>query len=343
MTRLRGLLLFSAWVASLALSIVGIAGRSNFFLGTAFNVLHWPMLLLLVLSAGALFRRRRSKSCVAALLGAVLIVGELLWVEIGQARAADQGENVGSSLRLLNHNVLFRGGNQALTMKAMSEKEVDIATFQEVTPEWAEKLQKVFLGKLRYSAIHPHRGTHGLAIFSRYPISEVEIFNNREGRAVAQCASLRVREEPVDICNVHIASPAIVVERPANFLTGLAANAVQRREEWLSILRYLENRKRGHAQLVVGDVNTLEWDPLYGQITRDFVDAFRHIHWGIGATFPNQVAKPPFPLFRIDYLFVRGPILPVACDVLPEGGSDHFPISATLDLFPVRQRLSGGR
>ena len=67
-------------------------------------------------------------------------------------------------------------------------------------------------------------------------------------------------------------------------------------------------------------------------------DAFREVGEGLGPTFPNINFGGAFwayipPLFRIDYIFYRQPFRAVEASVWhTHGGSDHYPVLATLAL-----------
>jgi endonuclease/exonuclease/phosphatase family metal-dependent hydrolase len=67
-----------------------------------------------------------------------------------------------------------------------------------------------------------------------------------------------------------------------------------------------------------------------------FADAFREAGWGLGITWPNGygnfLTRLLPPMIRIDYVFYDPDVFNSAqAHVIPNsGGSDHFPVVATL-------------
>lgn len=87
-------------------------------------------------------------------------------------------------------------------------------------------------------------------------------------------------------------------------------------------------------RLVLGDLNTLEVEPLYGTIARKWVDAWRETHDTLGATWPHHFGRL-LPFARIDYVLTSGAIAPQGSSVPAESGSDHLALTARLTLAPA--------
>jgi endonuclease/exonuclease/phosphatase family metal-dependent hydrolase len=109
-----------------------------------------------------------------------------------------------------------------------------------------------------------------------------------------------------------------------------------REAQWRELRELIGQRFAGMRQrlVVAGDLNTLDSEPLYDEIRRDLVDAFRENRWKYGATFPNRVVVAPGPVVRIDYVLVAPAILPMWAEVLPASGSDHLAVRAVLRVPP---------
>jgi endonuclease/exonuclease/phosphatase (EEP) superfamily protein YafD len=87
--------------------------------------------------------------------------------------------------------------------------------------------------------------------------------------------------------------------------------------------------------IMLGDFNTGDREPGHAVLSSELHDAFGETGWGFGFTFPNDKRMGPItipiPLVRIDYIWTRGPVVPLAsytnCD---DGGSDHCMVVADL-------------
>ncbi len=236
-------------------------------------------------------------------------------------------------ISVLSYNILFKGGDREKTMSILESTRPDILFLQEVTPTWVKLIAK--LDGLPYRFTQPHLGTHGFAVLSRYPISDLVYLYNNNGLPFAQCMTIKPPERPIATCNVHTASPAIVFHDLPNFIEAWKANATLRTDQWRQIRKHVEAQPH-EALLVAGDFNTLEAEPLYRKMTASFVDLHTATNPSRSPSYPNLPALLPFPRVRIDYVLARGPFTPIKTEVLPGGGSDHLPVKATLTLHPKR-------
>lgn len=96
----------------------------------------------------------------------------------------------------------------------------------------------------------------------------------------------------------------------------------------------LQHVDRGRPGVVLGDFNSTPWSTI-GSRAADagLVDCFAEAGSGFGFTFPvpfrwRRVPSPP--CVRIDYVWVTRSWTAVSAEVLPDGGSDHFPVRASL-------------
>lgn len=273
----------------------------------------------------ALVARHRFRDVTA--LGAALVL--LLHGFVG-ADAPDSSEPATSTtLSVLTYNVLFRGGVHSRTLKTIDSAQADVLALQEVTPAWKRRLAAV--KGYPYRVVRAHSGTHGLALLSRYPIREVKYLNNQSGLAIAQCADIIVEQTIVALCNAHTASPAGAFYNQKSFREGWERNAQQRARQWRRIVAQAKSRQKA-VTILAGDFNTLETEPLYREMTGDFTDLYRAHHRFLGATWPNLVPLPPFPVMRIDYIFGGGAQYPLSAEVVATTGSDHRAVKATVQL-----------
>ncbi|MCK5688542.1 endonuclease/exonuclease/phosphatase family protein, partial [Myxococcota bacterium] len=288
------------------------------FSGLILSGLRWPVAALALLALLVVTLRRRKHWQVALGFVAVLLSASNLGGTTKSVLSKAEGEPL--QISILSFNILFRGGDRSRSVAVIKERNADIVLLQEVTPGWERRLRKI--PGYPYKEFRSHRGTHGLAILSRFPLSRVSYLPNRHGRAIAQCANIKTAKTTLALCNVHTASPAITLRHLRGFARAYERNAAQRQRQWTKIARHLRKRK-AQVKIVAGDFNTLETEPLYSEITTEYVDVFRQHNLGLGTTFPHLVPWLPFPLVRIDYIFVRGAIEPLSARVISSGGSDH--------------------
>ena len=210
---------------------------------------------------------------------------------------------------------------------------------QEVTPSWAKRLDAALGSSHPHRAMEARYGAYGLAIFSRVPLTRPTVV--KEGRRVAgQCVALALEAGETALCNVHLSSPAGVVERGTRWFSGFDANARVRARQW-ALLR--EHVARSYPQarhmIVAGDFNTLDTEPLYRTIRGSLVDAFAAAGDGYGGTFPTEPTSP-VPLVRIDYVFASPALAPRAAEVLPQASSDHRGLRVTLAVPGIRSPVT---
>jgi vancomycin resistance protein VanJ len=88
----------------------------------------------------------------------------------------------------------------------------------------------------------------------------------------------------------------------------------------------------GKPLLLLGDFNTTDREPIYGDLSSGLVEVQRTVGWGPGSTWrPDPVKWLPFGLLRIDMVFVTNGVLPlqISPDCTPRG-SDHCVVRAAV-------------
>ncbi len=177
-----------------------------------------------------------------------------------------------------------------------------------------------------YHVFLPHDGSFGAALLSRYPIIE-QATSARPSyiRALVQPTGL---DHPLVVYVVHPQSPQIT--GPAGLPLSIDT---QQRSADQSVMRSLieADLAAGQTVLVMGDLNTTEREPAYGDFTAGLRDA--HLDAGTGpglAWRPDELKALPFGLFRIDYILTSPDLQAVSSTVRCTDLSDHCLISATL-------------
>lgn len=310
----------------LAATVVLLRDRGSYVLGS----LWWACKVPFALVAMALLQSSVRRHAPLTGLSAATTIGLLLVELVGTlaSHARPPSEPLAEPLRVVSHNVLFHGNHLNESLAGLADAGADVIALQEVTRNDAERLTRALEATHPYSAAAPHAGANGFAIFSRHPFADVTLVR-LEGRApIAQCITLSVGTG-LPVCNVHLSAPSKPLRdfKALPDLPGLEANAQRRAREWALVEEEL-GRRGGAGAIALGDFNSTEAEPLYDSIRHEWVDAFRELHLGYGATWPHQPGRPPFA--RIDYVFTKGRIRPKAARVIDRSGSDHLPIAAEL-------------
>lgn len=309
---------------------------------TATNALAGPAMAVALL--GVVDAVRRKTAIRPALVVAALWAGLVGIRTLRSARPAARAS--GPELTVISYNVLFKGGDARASLALLEDAQADVVLLQEVTPAWAERLASGRLG--RFQRVAPHRGTHGLAVLSRHPLSNHRIYRNGGGGIIGQCVDVAVNGG-VGVCHVHLASPSGAVTQATGFadmVTGLEHNARMRLRQWE---RLEAEMQASHQPIVIaGDFNTLPFERWFVDAQRRWVDAVDSRRWWPGATWPRLPAsahRAPWPIdrlvgsgpwFRIDYVLVDPRVTVRSASRLVGGGSDHLPVRAALSLPATR-------
>lgn len=318
-----------AWVT------IGLMMRSDFFLGSAFALSRWPMFVFCMTLGVLLLRRKRRFSPLVCLIAVLLILGEWAYTQATVRRLPSQRYLKGEQQRfsVLTYNLLFRGGTPRISLETIRDNPVDLVAVQEMTPAWRKRLDRILGQTHKYNALSSHRGTRGFGMYSRFPLADVRYLRHRSKFPFAQCARVKHPGTPLYVCNVHLAAPSIEVKTAERLIESMRSNAITKERQWEKLTKQiLTSADRIERRLVVGDLNTMPAEPLYRRMMRDFVDAYSEVNLGYGATFPNLLSTPPFPVLRIDYILLDGPMAPESVRVLPKSGSDHLAVHAVVKL-----------
>ena len=314
-------------------AVVGALLWDHFLVGIGFALLRWPALALAGVLALVVTRptsaRTRRLVLGCAVVVALLHGGDLITGSLARARTiAPEG---GRPITVLAYNLLFRGGVPEDTLEVIARSDADVLALQEITPAWHRRLEDRLKARYPHRRVYAHVGTHGYAVYSRFPLSEPEyLWSQRKTLPFAQVLEVRAPGRTVALANAHLLSPAVSFHRSRDeLLPSLAHNLEARRKEWRKLTAYLDERYPDRPHLVVGDLNTMEPDPLHREVEQRYVDAFRATSLTPGFTWP-ALGRLPLPLFRIDYVLASPELYVDDARVMDGGGSDHRAVLARL-------------
>jgi endonuclease/exonuclease/phosphatase (EEP) superfamily protein YafD len=251
-----------------------------------------------------------------AILCAVLNAVYLSPYFSSKANAGLQQEGV--RVRLFHANVLYNNRNYKALLEAVDQSNADIVLLQEVTGEWSEHIKDLST-KFPYFAVEPRQGGAGIAMFSRYPIDDLERLKLDETSHLALLARVKVNERTLAVLSMHPTTP----------ITSLKfKNRNQQFSEAADLLKKIDGPK-----VLIGDLNITMWSPYFRQLVE--TSGLRDSRQGFGLNASWPVPLPSFLRLPIDHCLVSKDIQVDQFQLGARTGSDHLPIIVDLILGPI--------
>jgi vancomycin resistance protein VanJ len=327
------------WLTSAGATVycVGIIGLAA--LWSLAPAAHWSIafsnifaagffLPVLLLAPAALVLRSRWMCVVTALPLIVFLAlfGARFVPHVGTAAAG------GTLVRVVTFNQLFLNTNTQNLLEAIRAQRADVVALQELAPPVAEAIQRNLKTIYPYQILAAANNAGGIGLLSRYPLEPAKAMDGAGG----EWAILHVGKQEIPVVNVHLHFSGISRMRSQRFasLSYFRLYDTRGRLSQANALRQAARTFSG-GLIMMGDFNTGDREPGYDVLASDLHDAFAETGWGFGFTFPNHKRMGPItipvPLVRIDYIWTRGSVVPVASHVTCDaGGSDHCMVVADL-------------
>ena len=316
------------------LGVVGLAALWSFAPSA-----HWSIALsnifaagfflpLLLLVPAALLLRSRWMYLVTASSFVVFLAlfGARFVPRAGPAMAG------GTTLRVVTFNQLFYSTHMDDQLAAIRAQHADLVALQELAPPVAEAMRRDLKTIYPYQILSPSNSAAGIGLLSRYPLEPADGMDGAQG----QWAILRVAGQKITVANVHLHFSGISRIHSQRFgsLSYFRMYDTSGRLRQADALRQAARNVSG-GLIMMGDFNTGDREPGYAVLASELHDAFGETGTGFGFTFPNHKRMGPItipvPLVRIDYVWTRGSVVPVAAHVnCDDGGSDHCMVVADL-------------
>ncbi|WNJ16163.1 endonuclease/exonuclease/phosphatase family protein [Pontibacter sp. G13] len=303
---------------------VGVLSH-GFLLGNAYGIFVWPIFIIsLVRSKFWRFPHVRWTAFYSAVLvGFMLVIGLLRSFHIHPEPKA------GKQLTILDYNLFFKNQHKSQIVQEIQAHPADLIVFQEYTPAWEKALSSIAT-QFPYRRTFAHAGSHGLAIYSKYPLHDYELIQVDTLLPFAQVVNIEAGNAHCQLINAHLPSPAVVVENPDRFMKLARGNHLQRRWAYRRIMAQVADRSAA-ASLMIGDLNTISTEPVFREIKHEWTDCWSRVGSGWGFTFPHtQGIDQPF--LRLDYAMIRGAIRPIEMEILPGSSSDHLGIKLQVEI-----------
>lgn len=249
---------------------------------------------------------------VVFLLNAALILPMYFKNSSGQPSASEIGKAV--RLKLLQVNLLEPNTNYNAVCHYVQDEAPDIVSFEEVGIEWGNELGKQ-LKDYPYRQINSENGYFGMAIFSKFPFEVEKLIMSRSG-----IQSL--------LAKISVSDDVSLAYLVVHTLPPIQENYLQDRNQEMTNIAILRKTHTGNFVLA-GDLNCSPWSNAFSVLCKD--GNLRDSQQGFGPqpSWPSYFGVPFIP---IDHYLVSPEVKVLTRAVGPQIGSDHYPVSATIEI-----------
>lgn len=239
-----------------------------------------------------------------------------LWPrQVHDARSTDESRRI----TLLLANVLMTNRNAGRFLEIVSDTDADIVLAVEANGWWLERLRPL-AKKMPHTVFCPLENTYGIVLFSRLELLEpsVEFVVEQDVPSIHTRCRLRSGDE-VELRFLH-PRPPYPTETPAS---------APRDAELLVVGEQVKQSPL--PRIVAGDLNDVAWS----RSTKVFQKISGLLDPRIGRGFFNTFhAGMPLLRFSLDHVFHSNEFRLRELKVLPNFGSDHFPVLVSLSYEP---------
>ena len=177
--------------------------------------------------------------------------------------------------------------------------------------------------------VYDQRHQFGTMVWSRYPLIHKQSIHYETVGNLSNRCDIVVGKDTLRLFNNHLESYNFLPEdfEDIDRIEAKWRRALPLRNEQARVVR-AEIEASPYPVIVVGDFNSVALSYAYWHISRGLHDAWNETHypWQWGSTFEYKGFG-----VRIDYILSSESLVPTACFVSPYNGSDHKPVTATLE------------
>lgn len=221
----------------------------------------------------------------------------------------------------------------SLILDFVTEQNPDIVCFQ----EFHHKMKRSnALAQYPYKFVDfifgEHKGKVIQAVYSKYPILDVEQIDFPKSANSAIYADILIDKDTIRLYNLHLQSFSIVPEvnsiekQKYNKVIAKMKKVMRLQKEQAIIIRE-HMAKSPYKTLVVGDFNATQFSNAYHTLAKDFSDSYFEAGKGFGRTY-NLKGYP----MRIDYILADKHFEFTSHTNYDNRYSDHYPIMASCKL-----------
>ncbi len=212
------------------------------------------------------------------------------------------------NLRIVSANVYVENRERRQLNNLVENTNPDFLALFEVDHSWTAATEEL-AQRFKYSRVERTKGYFGIALFSQYPITHIEMRKFGSYSQYAIIAHLTVNDKPFHVIAAHVPAP-------------IKKSYFDLRNEHLQELASTAMELKGPVMLI-GDLNITPWSPYFDDLLEqsNLVDGRKG--FGIQATWPVQFSLMQIP---IDHCLVSPSINIQQWSRGPDIGSDHYPI-----------------
>lgn len=307
------------WISVLlAGTVIAVAGTLaqflsrgwwGFELATHFTA-HWAVLLSLLATGWAIVQRWRW--VLVAMVCLAWHVAQLAPLYVSGPIATPEG----ATRRLVVQNV-FTSNQQAEAMLALAQREQpDVLVLIETNDRWVREMKS--LGTDYPHTLHqPSRDNFGLSLYSRHPWMSAEVVRLGQAQLPSIVVIYDMPDGPLQILATHTLPPVS------------AEYSALRNDQLRAIGTYVA--ARGLPTMVVGDLNTTCWSPVFHDLLEQ--GNLRNSQRGIGVAPTWTLGL--LPGIAIDHVLVTRGVAIGDRRVGPPIGSDHRGVIVDFAVAPV--------
>ena len=240
--------------------------------------------------------------------------GAPLEVPSSAARSSEAGR-----IALLTTNVLQDCRDSGVLLQIIGDADPDLILAVETDEWWCARLSEALRTRYPYGLTYPLSNGYGMALFSRLELMQPTIRFLVDDAIPSVKTGVRLKSGAViDLYGLHPQPPAPLQDSTERDIE-LVRVGVEIKSGW-------------RPSVVLGDLNDVAWSPTTEEFARagDLRDPRRGR--GFFNTYPAHLPGLRYPL---DYVFHTKHFSVSTMRVLPRTGSDHLPLTATLDLSAI--------
>lgn len=300
--RLTGLASASGLIVILS-SLLGFLGPVWWFFDLFSHFrLQYALALLLVIPLLA----RAGRWTWAALAGVVALLN--LWTVAPFDAATPGAQATPRTYRALLINVEAENDRHEALRELLVRENPDLVVLLETTPAWLDALEPLH-DRYPHRLRQPREGHFGLALFSRFPLSDQEVIAIGDSDNPTVRARVRLHDRPITVIATHPLPP-------------LGAAQARRRNHHLAALPGLMAGRAGPV-LLLGDLNVSPWSSHFRRLLDD--SGLKDSSAGRGL-YPTWPAHMPIFLIPIDHILHSPDLTILDKRTGPSVGSDHYPV-----------------
>ncbi|MCP4420189.1 MAG: hypothetical protein GY805_26590 [Chloroflexi bacterium] len=228
-----------------------------------------------------------------------------------------------ADLRIMTFNILFSNFNDEGIAKIILTHTPDLVALQEVQPDMMLALEERLAHSYPYAQLGNEHSYGTTAIFSRFPISNVQILDLEADRP-AVAVDIIVKGQRVTFISSHLLAYGLQWVAFNDIPHAVQQRTVAQNRQAQILIDYVTSQ---NGSVVLGcDCNSHETSSSYRLLTRVLQNAARFTGWNWIAS-KSSTLLPDNNLQHIDFVLYTDQLEPVRTHrVRHTAGSDHRPI-----------------